>query len=82
MSVRTTIVLDEDLAQEVRMRAAERGVGLSRMIGDLVKRSLELDRAPSDEPFRLRWQSQRGALLPGVDLADRDRLYDIMEERT
>jgi hypothetical protein len=33
------------------------------------------------ERYTLEWKVHRGRLLPGVDVADRDRLLDLMEGR-
>jgi hypothetical protein len=36
-------------------------------------------KAPSR--FRLKWKTVRGNPLPGVDISDRDALYERMESR-
>lgn len=49
-----------------------------------VEEALAAALAPAPErgkPFRLRWKPHRGRLLPGVDLTDRDALYDRMDGR-
>lgn len=74
---RTTINLDEAIYRRVRELAKRRGKSLARTIEDLLRGSL----AQGGEPRReLPLHSGNGA-LPGVDIADRDRLYDRMEDR-
>lgn len=80
MGERTTIVFDEEIMRRLRLLAAERGLGLSRLIGDLLKSALKQEESGQQE-YRFDWPTTRGRLLPGVDLGDRDRLYDIMEGR-
>jgi len=81
MSIRTTIVIDEDLLKKLRVKAGAMGVGLSRLISDLLTSSLASKPSGTDKPYRLEWPTSRGKLLPGVDLDNRDRLYDVMEGR-
>jgi len=79
MGERTTIVLDEELARQLRIRAGKKGIGLSRLIGDLLRSAMNTRMTGNEKPYRLEWPTTRGRLMPGVDLDDRDRLYDIME---
>lgn len=81
MASRTTIVLDDHLLQKLRLRAAERGVGLSRAIADLLQAALSGNDPGPRQPYRLRWPVSTGTLQPGVVLEDRDRLLDLMEGR-
>jgi hypothetical protein len=76
--MRTTLNIDEDLMARVRERAAETG----RTITEVVEQALRAEVAgtkPSAGAFALRWAPVRGTPLPGVDLADRDALYGVME---
>lgn len=78
--MRTTLDIDDELLKNAKKAAAERGIPLRRVVEDGL--SLLLRRSP--RPARrkgLRWKTTAGPALPGVDLADRDRLYDLMEAR-
>jgi len=78
--MRTTLDLDDDLLVAARRRAAELGTTLTAVIESALAASLA--RQASGGPrFRLRWKPHRGRVMPGVDLADRDSLYDVMEAR-
>lgn len=81
MTTRTTIVLDEGLAKRLREQAAERGVGLSRHIGDLLKHAMAQRERAVEGSYRLDWPVVRGERTPSVDIADRGQLYDLMEQR-
>ena len=80
-TVRTTIVLDEELARRLRLGAARQGVGISRYISDLIRSALNARVTGPEAGYRLEWPTVRGELLPGATIDDRDRLYDIMDGR-
>ena len=78
--MRTTVDLDDDLLAAARRRAAERGMTLTAVIEEALAAVLAT-RPAKDARFRLRWKPHRGRLRPGIDLADRDALFDAMEGR-
>ena len=78
MNIRTTIVMDEELLRGVREVAARQGWNLSRAISELV--CVGMHAHASFEPVEFRWKTVRGKVRPGVDIDDRDRLYDVMGE--
>ena len=78
--MRTTLNIDNELMARVRERAAATG----RTITDVVEQALRAEVAGSrahTTTFTLRWKPVSGKLLPGVDVADRDSLYETMEGR-
>jgi hypothetical protein len=78
--MRTTLVLDDALMRAAKRRAADEGKTLTAVIHDALRHHL----APAPRGtrrFRLKLLTKRGRLLPGVDLADRDSLYERMDER-
>lgn len=78
--MRTTLDLDDALLREAKKKAAELGTSLTSLIEDALR--LRLTPPPRGrKPFRLELLTKRGRLLPGVDLADRDSLFETMEER-
>lgn len=78
--MRTTLDLDDALLAAARRRAAERGTSLTAFVEEALAAALA-PRPSRAEPYRLRWKTHRGRLLPGVDVADRDSLLDAMEGR-
>jgi hypothetical protein len=78
--MRTSLNIDEDLMARVRDRAAATG----KTITEIVEQALRAEVAgtrPRSGTFTLRWNPVRGAALPGIDLADRDSLYEALEGR-
>jgi hypothetical protein len=74
---RTTINLDEGVYRRVKQVARRKGMSLARTIEDLLRVALG-----SGTPSGATPPLHRGnGPLPGVDIADRDRLYDLMERR-
>jgi hypothetical protein len=78
--MRTTVDLDDDLLAAARRQAAARGSTLTAFIEEALAAALAT-RPAKEERFRLRWKTHPGRLRAGIDLADRDALFDAMEGR-
>ena len=78
--MRTTLDLDDSLLRAAKKAAAEEGTTLTRLIEEALRLRL-LPPPSSGKPFRLKLLVKRGRLRAGVDLADRDALYERMEDR-
>jgi hypothetical protein len=78
--MRTTLDLDDRLLAAAKRRAAESGTTLTSFVESALAAALA-PRAKPAEVYRLNWPTTRGRLLPGVDLTDRDSLFDAMEGR-
>ncbi|MHB1586978.1 MAG: type II toxin-antitoxin system VapB family antitoxin [Acidiferrobacteraceae bacterium] len=79
--MRTTLDIDDDLMREAKRRAAERGETLTRVMEQALRESFRKEQAVRETAFRFKWVTVRGSLRPGVDLTDRDALYEHMEGR-
>ena len=77
---RTTVSLDEALLRLLKKRAAERGTTLQAVVADLLRRSLAAP-APATAPYRLKLQGWEAQEQAGVDILDRDKLFDLMDGR-
>ena len=75
---RTTLVLDDDLLRQLKKKAADEGYSVQRLANDLLRQAMNRS---SGRPFRLKWGSWKAVLQPGVELSDRDKLYELMEGR-
>jgi hypothetical protein len=75
---RTTLDIDEPVLRELKKKAAEEGRTLQSVANDLLKRALQ---APTHPPFSLRMQGWSAELQPGVDILDRDSLFDVLNGR-
>jgi hypothetical protein len=78
--MRTTLDLDDTLIRKARRRAAEDGTTLTAIIEAALRQHLT-PAQPVGKPFRLKLLTKKGRLVPGVNLADRDALYEQMEGR-
>ncbi len=78
--MRTTLDLDDRILKEAKSRALAREETLTRFIEESLRARLrELDRR--SVPFRFEPVVKRGDRVPGIDFADRDALYERMDER-
>ena len=76
--MKITLDFDDGLIRAAKVRAAENGEPLTRLIERAIR--IYLERPSSQEPpFELKLVTKRCRTLPGVDLADRNSLYDIMD---
>ena len=74
---RTTLALDEEVLRRLKRRAAAEGRTVQAVANDLLRRGLQATGAP---PYRLELRGWAAKLQPGVDLTDRDRLLDLLDE--
>ncbi len=75
---RTTINLDPQLLRQLRRRAAAEGRSLQAVVNDVLRQGLGTRR---EQPFTLTLKPWKTTVQPGVDLADRDSLFDLMNGR-
>lgn len=78
--MRTTLNLDDKLMRIVKSRAAKTGRTVSSMIETALRDLLAKEKQAKDST-RLRWTVVSGGVQPGVDLNDRDSLFNRMEGR-
>lgn len=77
---RTTLKLDDVILRQLKQRAASEGRTLQDVTNDLLRRALatnERDRAR----YVLTLRGWKAAEQPGVDLLDRDTMFDLMDGR-
>jgi hypothetical protein len=75
---RTTLTIDDQLLRELKKKASEEGRTLQAVANDLLRRSLS---NPPTKPYKLQLQGWKAAEQPGVDLLNRDTLFDLMDGR-
>ena len=78
--MRTTLDLDGRLIVAAKKRAAEAKTSLTRVIEDALRTYLSPPRRR--RAFKLAPVIKQGTPRPGLDVADRDALYDRMEGRS
>ena len=72
------MTLDDQLFRELKKKASEEGRTLQALTNDLLRRSLSPGPAKS---YRLRLRGWKATEQPGVNLLDRDALFDLMDGR-
>lgn len=77
--MRTTLDIPDEILQLARRRAAAERISL----GELVEAALRshLLEQPERSGYQFRWRTERGRLHPGVNLDDRQALWNLMEGR-
>jgi len=78
--MRTTLDLADELLRKAKKKAADDGVPLRDVVEAALR--LYLSGRPRQGTFRLRWTPVAGRLRPGVNLDDRDALFDLMDGRS
>lgn len=78
--MRTTLTLDDDVAQALKKTAYEKGLSFKQTVNDTLRAGLAAGEGPrGGKPFRLR-VSSLGAVRPGVDLDRALGLADAIED--
>lgn len=71
-------MIEPRVLRDLKRRAADEGRTLQDVANDLLKRGLH--RADTT-PFTLQQEGWTAEARPGVDLTDRDALFDLMDGR-
>lgn len=81
MTMRTTLTLNDDILKMAREKAARE----NRRLKDVINESLRLGLTPnlqrSGGKYAFHLKTVRGRIMPGVDLHDRDKLFDFLDGR-
>jgi len=77
--MRTTLEISDELLRRAKRRAADEATTLRQVVEDALRRYL--GGGPTRRGYEFRWRTERGRILPGVRLDDRDALFDLMEGR-
>jgi hypothetical protein len=77
--MRTTLEISDELFRRAKRRAADEGATLRAVVETAL--TLYLTKGSKKTPYRLRWRTESGRMLPGVRLDDRDVLFDLMDGR-
>ena len=80
LCMRTTIDIDDNLLSLAKKKAVENRTTLKGVVESALRQSLIHSTKPKTK-YRLKWKTVRGKMLPGVDISDRDYLYERMEGR-
>lgn len=79
--VRTTLTLDDDLAQALKEKAFRTGSSFKSVVNETLRAGLAASQAPP-RPKRYRLEpSSLGGVRPGIDLDRALELADVLEDR-
>ena len=78
--MRTTLKISDEIYRQLRRKAADEGATVRQVVENALR--LYLGNTPKRPSYRLQWKAERGKVLPGVRLDDRDKLFDIMDGRS
>ena len=78
LCMRTTIEITDTLFREAKKRAAEDGTSLKDLVEAALRGYLQ-GAGKQKQPYRFQWTPMKGKLREGVDLDDRNSLYDLMD---
>ena len=76
---RTTLAIDDDLLRRLKEKAATEGRTLQAVTNELLRQALTA--GPKKGDYRLEFGGWKATEQLGVDLLDRDSLFDLMERR-
>lgn len=77
--MKTTLNFDDRLIRTAKMRAAEEGETLTRLIERALRDYLQAGAGNPGHAFRVDLLTKRGRPVAGVNLDDRDALYERMD---
>jgi hypothetical protein len=75
--MRTTLDIEDALLRKLKEKAAREGQTLQRVANDLLRQALA--RTEKAGTYRLELEGWQAEEQPGVDLLDRDKLWDLMD---
>ena len=75
---RTTLKIDDPVLRELKQRAAAEGVSMQELANRLLRRAMASEER---RPFTLKLAGWAADPQPGVDILDRDALFDLMNGR-
>lgn len=74
---RTTLVIDDGLLRQIKRKAADEGRTFQTVANELLRQALA---KPPAKPYRLKLKGWKAELQPGVDITNRDSLFDLMDK--
>lgn len=75
---RTTLMFDDQILRQLKKKAAEEGRTLQEVTNELLRRALA---ETPKRRFKLKLRGWKADQQPGVDICDRDKLFDLMDGR-
>ncbi|MBV8205440.1 MAG: DUF2191 domain-containing protein [Acidobacteria bacterium] len=73
---RTTLVLDDNILRQLKKKAADEKRSVQAVVNELLRGALAANRR---QGYRLKLQGWDAVLQPGIDIADRNTLLDVLD---
>lgn len=77
--MKTTLNLNDQILREAKGRAAQHGITFTKFVEDALCARLAPSRK-SRQPFKLHLEIVTGDSPPGIDISDRNALYDVIDD--
>jgi plasmid stability protein len=77
---RTTLAIDDDLLKQIKEKAARDGRTFQEIANELLRQGL-VQQSTKRRKVKLALRGWKAKEQPGVDLLDRDKLFDLMDGR-
>jgi hypothetical protein len=77
--MRITLEISDELFRLLKRKAADDGTPLRQVVESALR--VYLGKQTRRKGYQLSWNNERGRILPGVRLDDRDALFDLMDGR-
>ena len=77
--MRTTLEISDEIFRRLKRKAADEGTTVRQVVEDALR--IYLGKPKGWKNYQPRWRSERGKILPGVQLDDRNSLFDVMDGR-
>jgi Bacterial antitoxin of type II TA system, VapB len=78
--MKTTLEIDDRLLERAKRQASAQGTTLRALVEEALRARLA-PRPKASTPYRFSPPIVRGSRQPAVDVADRNALYDLLDER-
>jgi hypothetical protein len=76
--MRTTIDLNDRLLRDAKRRAVDEGTTLKAVFERALREYLGGPK--TREPYKLQWHTEKGELLPGIDIDRRASWYEVLDD--
>jgi hypothetical protein len=77
--MRTTVEISDELFRQLKRKVAEEGVTIRQVVESALR--VYFGKQTRRKGYQPKWKTERGRILTGVRLDDRDALFDLMDGR-
>ena len=74
--MKTTVELPDDLLRAWKKKAVDQGTTLKDLWESVLRSSLQSPHPETRRRRKIRWVTGKGGLPPGLDVSNRERMYD------